>query len=197
MAFNLEQWKASTTQNLQGWKGRMEHAGVNSVYYFLAGLSLLPVAQAVHSGDWSGLAVLGASVGGAVSTNLLANIVQKSKEKSDAEVAQILETEVKTTPELKAELDAMLEKLDVIHEAEKSLSEANKEWFANTIQHELQKVNSSIKYQAVNIGSGAIAQGHGAKAVGAGGIMIGGDVSGNIILGNNNSINNEKKKKKK
>lgn len=111
-----------------------------------------------------------------VSTNLLANIVQKSKDKSDAKVAQILEAEVSATPELKAELDAMLEKLDVIQEAEKSLSETDKEWFANTIQQELQKIHSGIKYEAVNIGSGAIAQGPGAIAVCAGGTHVGGDL---------------------
>jgi hypothetical protein len=49
------------------------------------------MTQTVHCGDWSRLAVLGASLGRAVSTNLLANIVQKSKDKSHAEVAQILE----------------------------------------------------------------------------------------------------------
>lgn len=40
---------------------------------------------------------------------------------------------------------------------------------------------------------GAIAQGPGAKAVGKGGVMldIGGDVSGNIVIGNNNEINNK------
>ncbi len=43
-------------------------------------------------------------------------------------------------------------------------------------------------------GNGAIAQGNNAKAVGAGGVMIGGDVTGNIIMGDNNSINDEKKK---
>ncbi len=188
MAFNFDQWKASTKQKLQGWKERMEYAGINSAYYFLAGISLLPVVQAVHGGDWSGLAVLGASLGSAVSTNLLANIVQKSKDKSDAEVALILESEVKAMPELKAELDAMLEKLEALQEAEKALAETDKAWFVNTIQQELKKISSAIKYEAVNIGSGAIAQGLGAKAVGAGGVMIGGNVNGNVVIGNKNRV---------
>lgn len=46
------------------------------------------------------------------------------------------------------------------------------------------------QYQATLNGDGAIAQGDGAKAVGKGGIMIEGNVSGNIIMGNNNRINN-------
>jgi hypothetical protein len=51
-------------------------------------------------------------------------------------------------------------------------------------------------YKATLAGDGAIAQGDGAKAVGAGGTLIeggvnvSGDVSGNIVIGNNNRINN-------
>ncbi|MGC1377011.1 MAG: hypothetical protein WA821_12340, partial [Anaerolineales bacterium] len=41
-------------------------------------------------------------------------------------------------------------------------------------------------------GDGAIAQGPGAKAVGAGGIMVDGDVGGNITVGNNNRVNDDK-----
>jgi formylglycine-generating enzyme required for sulfatase activity len=175
MSFNLEQWKESIRKNLHGWKGRMERTGVNSLYYFLAGVSLLPVVQAVHSGDWSGLAVLGASVDGAVSTGLLANVVQKAKDKSDKEVAGILETEVKSSPELKAEIDAMLEKLETLQEAGKALADADKEWFAKTIQGELKKVNSGIQYEAQLIGNGAIAQGNGSVAVGAGAKYVAGD----------------------
>lgn len=187
MPFNFEQWKASTTEKLQGWKGRMERAGMNSAYYFLAGVSLLPVAQAVHSGDWSGLAVLGASLGGAVSTNLLANIVQKAKDKSDVEVAQILQEEAKTSPELKAELDAMLQKLEALNEAEKALSQADKVWFAELIQRELKQINSGIKYEATLTGNGAIAQGDGAMAAGAGGILIGRDVNNATIMQGDNA----------
>ncbi len=51
------------------------------------------------------------------------------------------------------------------------------------------------RYTATLTGDGAIAQGDGAKAVGAGGIMvegdinISGDVNRNIVIGNNNRIN--------
>ncbi len=51
------------------------------------------------------------------------------------------------------------------------------------------------RYSAALTGDGAIAQGDGAKAVGAGGIMIegdiniSGDVNRNIVIGNNNRIN--------
>ena len=188
MTFNFDQWKESAKQKLQGWKGRMDRAGTNSAYYFLAGVSLLPLVQVVHSGDWSGLAVLGASVGGAVSTNLLANIVQKSKDKSDAEIAKTLEVEAQSMPELKVELDIMLEKLDVLQEAEKALSDSDRAWFVDFIQRELKNLNSDIHYEAKLSSNSAIAQGTNAKAVGSGGVMIGEGVNGNIIAGNKNLV---------
>ena len=46
-------------------------------------------------------------------------------------------------------------------------------------------------------GDGGLAQGAGAKAVGKGGIMVEGNVTGNIVAGNNNTINEDPKKKKK
>ena len=49
-------------------------------------------------------------------------------------------------------------------------------------------------HKASLAGDGAIAQGAGAKAVGKGGVMIGGDVSGNIVLGNENTIDSDRKK---
>lgn len=185
MSFNFDQWKASTKEKLQGWKIRMGNAGLNSAYYFLAGVSLWPVAQAVHGGDWSGLAVLGATVGSAVSTNLLANIVQKAKDKSDVEVAQLLQEEIRTSPELKAEIEVVLQKLNTLQEAEKALLKEDKAWFEKLIQRELKQLNSGIKYEATLTGSGAIVQGDGATAVGAGGIFVGGNV-------NNANIDNRK-----
>jgi len=185
MPFNFDQWKESTKQNLQGWKVRMDRAGVNSAYYLITASAFLPIVEAAHKGDWSALAVLGSAVG----TNLLANIVQQVKDKSDVELARILEDEVGRMPELKAEMDAMLQKLDTLQEAEKALSEADKAWFAETIQRELKSLNSGIKYKAKVIGDGAIAQGDGAKAVGAGGIMVEGGVSGNgVTIGNHNTV---------
>ena len=50
-------------------------------------------------------------------------------------------------------------------------------------------------YKAQVIGGGAVAQGAGAKAVGAGGILIEGGMNGsNIVVGNNNKVNDKKKK---
>jgi hypothetical protein len=51
------------------------------------------------------------------------------------------------------------------------------------------------EYKASLTGDGALAQGTGAKAVGKGGVMIDGSVSGsNIVTGDHNSVYDDKKK---
>jgi hypothetical protein len=47
------------------------------------------------------------------------------------------------------------------------------------------------RYSATLNGDGAIAQGNGAKAVGQGGVLIEGNLTGNITIGNNNKINSK------
>lgn len=165
MPFNIEQWKKATRHKLKGWKGRLERAGVNNPYYFLVGISFLPVAQAVYSGDCGALAVLGGTLGSEVRTNLLANIVQKVKDKDEIEVARIIESEAPSTPQLKIELDVLLVKLDSLHEAQKTFSGADNVWFIELIQRELKNIKSGIKFEAKLIGGSGIAQGNGAIAL--------------------------------
>ena len=56
---------------------------------------------------------------------------------------------------------------------------------------------SVTNMSATLTGEGAIAQGENAKAVGAGGVMIGGNITGNINTGSNSSVDDDDKKKKK
>ncbi len=63
MSFNLPTWKAEFQDRLQGWKKRLDRAGTNSIYYFLAATSLVPIVQAAHGGDWGSLVVLGTALG--------------------------------------------------------------------------------------------------------------------------------------
>ena len=181
MDFNLEKWKTSIASQLVGWKKHLNQAGVNSVYYFVAASSFLPLIQVVHSGDWTAMATLGSAVG----AGLLANMVQKLKDKSDLEVAHELEAEAQRTPALRAELDTLLEHLDAFKQAENALSEKDRPWFVETWKKE------QAQYTASLVGSGAIAQ-NGSKAVGAGGVMIEGGVhSGrDVILGSQTNIFN-------
>ena len=166
MALNTELWKNKIKESLQGWKKRFDKAGANSAYYFLSAISFAPIIQAAHSGDWGALSLLGITLGGTVGTNLLANMVQNLKDKSDAEIAQELAAETQINPALKNEIDALLEKLDTLPKAEAALADADKAWFEETIQNELNQAGSKIIYNATLKGDGAIAQGDRAVALG-------------------------------
>ncbi len=173
MAFDLMIWKERFAARMPGWKARLEKAGVNSAYAFLSAAALWPVVEAAHSGEWAALAALGtvtASVGG----NLLANQIQSWKDETDA--ARQLEGALSDAPDLRAELDAVLEKLDALPVAEQSLPDTDKAWFVETIRQELSNLGSTLDYKAILIGEGAIAQ-DGSTAVGAGATYVGGDVN--------------------
>ncbi len=181
MPFDISSWKAQLSVKLPGWRTRMQAGGINSVYFFIAATSLFPVLQAAQSGDWSALVSLGTILGGAVSTNLLANLVQKLKDKSDVEVAETLQSEAKSTPELKVEVDVLLEKLNALQQAELVLSIDDRAWFVTTIQKELDELKSSVTFTATLIGDGGIGQGAGAIGLGKNAILIQGGLTGNFI----------------
>jgi hypothetical protein len=71
---------------------------------------------------------------------------------------------------------------------------AEDEIFATELSKLLEAAGDT--YKASLTGDGAIAQGTGAKAVGKGGVMIGGDVTGNINTGSDSSVDDHEKKKR-
>jgi formylglycine-generating enzyme required for sulfatase activity len=179
MAFDLDIWKAQVSRRMKGWKPRMQRAGVNSVYAFLSAAAMWPVVEAARSGEWVALAVLGNVLAG-VGSNLLANRIQGWKDEADA--AHQLATDATEDPALRAELDAILEKLEALPQAQAGLAESDQEWFTQTLRAELARLGNLARFQATLIGSGAVAQGPGAAAAGAGGVAVGHDVHGDVIL---------------
>jgi hypothetical protein len=71
---------------------------------------------------------------------------------------------------------------------------AEDESFANELSKLLEAAGD--EYKASLTGDGAIAQGPGAKAVGRGGVMIGGDVTGDINTGSGSSLDDDEKKQR-
>ncbi|MDX9993272.1 MAG: NACHT domain-containing protein [Anaerolineales bacterium] len=181
MAFDIEKWKQSLQQALPGFRERMKRAGANSTYFFIAASAFLPIAQAMQTGNLEPL--LFANLASGIGANLLANIVQHWRDEATAAVQ--LQEAVKSDPELQPKLDALLQQLDAISLAEKSLSAVDRAWFAETLKEELSQLKSGISYTAVVFGGGASAQGNGATAVGAGGVLINGGIQADrdVILG--------------
>ncbi len=177
MAFDLTIWKERLAARLPGWKARLGEAGVNSIYAFLSAAALWPVVEAYQRGDIAALMTLGGILSG-IGNNLLANQIQSWKDETDA--ARQLARTLPGDPTLRAELDAVLEKLDMLTAAEQALSDADKVWFVETIREELQRLGSTISYSVMLVGNGVVAQKN-STAIGARGIGIDGNAEQSLI----------------
>jgi formylglycine-generating enzyme required for sulfatase activity len=181
MAFDVRVWRERVARHGEGWSSRWEKAraaGVTSLYGFLSAMALWPVVEAVREGDLAALLALG-SVAAGIGSNLLANQIQSWKDETDA--ASQLAQAAAENEEIQAALDAVLEKLDVVAQAQASLDESEQAWFVETLQEELVRLGNQARFQAVLVGSGAIAQGAGAVAAGVGGIAVGRSVGGDVL----------------
>ena len=178
MGFDRETWKANVTAQLQDWRLRMKQVGAKSIYGFLSMASLWPVVEAARGGEWAALSALGgvvANVGG----NLLASRLQSWKDEATA--VHHIEAELSADPSLRAELDAVLETLDVFSQAQQRLTEAERQWFIKTLREELAQQGNLERFAGHLIGSGAIAQ-HRSTAAGERGIAVGGLIQDSTIV---------------
>ncbi|MBX3038553.1 MAG: hypothetical protein KF758_16705 [Anaerolineales bacterium] len=190
MDFNLNEWKQKISQNIQGWKERFQRTGISTLYYGLAATSLLPVIQAAsyQLGDVTSVLVALGGVFANVGTNLLANKIQGWKDKSEAEIA----AELQSLPELKDLLDQLLEKTEIFAIAQRELTTKDDlEWFEKKIREEFLTIGSRLNPDIILIGSGVIAKGDNAVAMGAGGVMVSGDTGQlNVVQGDHNQTVN-------
>ena len=179
MAFDIEQWKTQAAIRFQKLQYGLNRESAAQLYAFLSVTALWPVLEAVQRGDWSAVITLTSLTAANLGTNLLANQIQSWKDESSA-VQQVNEA-VQHDPELRAELDLILSRLEAIPTAEKAIGEADRTWFAETLKHELETIHSGITYTATVIGGGVAAQGNGAIALGKGATLIQGGLYGDYI----------------
>ena len=172
MAFNFDTWKTRLHQQMPGWQLRMHQAGIGSIYAFLSAATVWPIVEAMQRGEWAAMSALGGVVAG-VGSNLLANAIQDWKDEAGG--AQKLEDLIGSNDELRAEIDAVLEELGTLDEAYTALPDSEQQWFATTLQDELAKLGNLARFQATITGAGAIAQGPGSVALGAGATYTKGD----------------------
>jgi len=138
---------------------------------------VLPVMMALGS--------VAAGVGG----NLIAEQVQRWKDQADeAQVAGWVAERAPADPGLREALDGILERLDAVAQAQAGLSEADRRWFAEVLRGELSQLGNLARFQATLSGSGAVAQGAGARAVGQGGVLVEGDVQGDVVTGQKTTL---------
>ena len=181
MAFNLQTWRDALKQRLVDWQARwivLRDTGAAQLYPYLAAAALWPVVEAVQQEDPTAWMALGRVVAG-VGSNLLATLIQEWKDEADA--ARKLTVAVGASPELRAELDTVLTEIDVVAQARAALPESERAWFERTLRGELARLGNLARYEAVLHGSGAAAQGDHAQAVGERGILVNGDVEGDVL----------------
>ncbi len=182
MPFDLDTWKAHIPAQLKGWCKRMQKAKVDSVYAFLAAATLWPVVQAAREGDWSALTLLGSVVSGAERQVLIERLPHWQDEFG---AARDIATAIVggQAPELRVELDAVLEAVNTVALAQKGLRQATCAWFVEALRRDGVALDGPQIVHVRQSGSGAIAQGTIAAAAGEGGVAITGDVQGNIYIG--------------
>ena len=194
MAFDLSTWKQSAADKLRGIGGWLDRRKTQDapllVYGTLCGLSLWPLVEAARQpGGY--VAVIGAlgTVAAGVGADLIAEQVQRWKDRAEpvneAQVSRWV-AEHASDADLRAALDAILERVEAVPRAQAALSAAERQWFTDTLKRELTQLGNLPRFQATLVGSGAIAQGDGAIAAGAGGVAVGGSVTGPVTTGDDN-----------
>jgi hypothetical protein len=179
MAFDLPTWQGRVREQLTGWRERMQHAGVTSIYHFLSAATLWPVVQAAQGGDWGAVGALGVVVAG-VGSNLVADRIRGWKDEADG--ARQLAADLAEKPVLREELDVILQAVETLARAKEALPEADRQWFVETLQAELKQLERTGTFNIHVSGSGAVAT-DGGVAAGAGGVAVKGDVYGGVVIG--------------
>jgi hypothetical protein len=187
MAFDLSVWKERFQEKIIELDLKAQVAKRKSLYGILVASAFAPVVAAVPTGDPHAIMAATLALGGAVGGNLLANLIQNKQDAVDAEWSVIDPNEIAAqaanNPDLRSELDAMLQKLDAVALARQTLAESDREWFTRTLAQELAKLGNTAIYHAVLHGDGAIAQGKNAVALGKGAVYVRGENKGDINTG--------------
>jgi formylglycine-generating enzyme required for sulfatase activity/energy-coupling factor transporter ATP-binding protein EcfA2 len=175
MTINEKSWRERIKQKMGEvghWLNQRRQQDLPYVAYgTIAGMTVWPLVEAAAA-TGQVAPVIGAlyATAAGVGTNLIANQLEKWKDQADPpteeEIATWVQQNVAENAELRQGLDALIEKLEVIPQAQAALPDADREWFLQTLQAELQNLGSRLDLQAILMGSGAIAQGDGAKALG-------------------------------
>ena len=167
---------------LAGWKARLAGSGVASVYAMVSAAALWPMAQAAARGDVATMIGFGAALGGSVGANLLANQLQRWQDEADA-ARQLAALPIGDPA--RAELDAVIEKFEVIALALAALPPGDRSWFQQTLREELARLGNLDRFQIQITGEGNVAvQGNGnqvAQTRGDGNVTVQG--SRNDVLG--------------
>ncbi|MGB2773445.1 MAG: hypothetical protein WBF31_14090, partial [Anaerolineae bacterium] len=144
---NLSEWKTAAHADLRRLAGSLRRMAPGTLYGALASASVLPVVIAASQNNMEAGIMLGSVVGG-IGANLLANWVQTWRDRNQEEIAADFTRLAQEKPEWLTGLDKVLSTLDVIPTLQNELPTADRAWFVATLQAELQRLGSSVRYEA-------------------------------------------------
>ncbi len=153
MEFSVDVWQAKVGESLRGLDaGALRLRAQDTAYVLygtLCGLTVYPLVATVGAGDYAGAFMALGNVLGGIGSNLVANMVQEWKDNppSAAAVQEAMTENVATNAPLRAELDALMEKLEVIPQAQAELDAAERAWFAETLRAELAALGNLARHE--------------------------------------------------
>lgn len=181
MSFDLARWRDETRQRIADLahdpQGVLARSGATTLYGFLLGSALLPVAAAYAHDPGSALVALSAVVG-SVGANLVTNIVQH---KYDGANALAVAAEEAQNSALAPAYEALAEQLQVVPMAETALAQAGQTAALEQLRDELRRLGKAGPFAGANINvqqSGGVNMGIGNTIGEIGDVFAGDKVSG-------------------
>jgi len=169
MGFNLDSWKAQIADYFKSHAPLIKQTGADTLYGLLAAGALLPAIGAYQGGEVFPVMMALSELLGSVGGNLIANLIQGWKDKTDAEIAHEVLGTAQKDAKLRQAVDVLLKELDVVSSAQQAVSDADKLWFVEALQVELEIVGSTITIDAIN-------------AITEGGSVINGNVTASTFI---------------
>ena len=148
---DLQQWKQAAEAKLAALARELRVGAPEYLYGAMSAATLAPLVTAVSQGDYAALVAATGIVGG-IGGNLIANQIQAWTDRSEAEVAVELEAKAAAEPEWRAALDALLREFEAPRVVQAILSEADRDWFVDSLRAELDQIGSGLTIEIDNDG---------------------------------------------
>jgi len=157
MSFNLDEWSAQVKGRLQQWaqqpRETLGQAGARTLFGTLAAMTLFPLAQALARGDSMTVGLTLGGIAAGVGANLVAEQVQRWKDLSDGtDAVPDLEAALATSQELRQAVDAILDELDVVHQAHEALPRDDRAWLVEQLRAELDAYPGGLERTTAAVG---------------------------------------------
>ncbi len=140
---DMDVWRQNANERLEALTGTMRQMTPGVLYGALCASTLLPVITAASSDPIGAYTALGGLLGN-VGGNLIANQIQEWKDRTEPELAAELAEKAESSEEWRDALDALLAEFQAPQVVQAILSEADRDWFAETLQAGIEQVGSGL-----------------------------------------------------